>query len=178
MTKHRQAKELLDQLEGTVKTRYPDYDFSRETTRDEDSGVTTHTLSLRQGLWRGADVEIKAGASESMIELNAASKGKTTLMLAAVALAIAIPFLAGDPVLEAMGITAVRSNLTIALAAIPCMIITIPLSMLLARVLGGTGAKESERLVESLKILAAAVEPRTSNPPATEATAEGALETI
>jgi hypothetical protein len=144
------AKQLLDVLKGALEG----YAVSAEDA--ETSGQEwSRTIAVRKGSWVGVDVDLKQESPQSatVVEVDRASKGSTVGILVAVVLAIVLAIASGDPILEALGITSVKTTLTVGLAALGFMFVTVPVAIGVTKLLGRGGAQESEALQSRITAL-------------------------
>ena len=150
------GSEVITKFESIVKTELSQLQFSvTDAKTNADTGNWTQSIQLRRGTWTGVDIDLSQNKDTNTIdvEVSTASKGSGVLILVAIVLAIAISFLSGDPLLRAVGITAVTSNLTVALLALILMLVTVPVAMIAGRIIGASGVKESNALVEKVNQL-------------------------
>jgi hypothetical protein len=144
---------VISEIQAIVKVGVAELELSvGDPSTDDDSGKWKQSLHLRRGTWTGVDIDLSQtkGSDSVDVEISTASKGGSVLFIGAIVLAIAGAFLSGDPLLRAVGITAFSTNLTVALAALALMFVTVPVAMITGRVIGASGAKESNQVVEKV----------------------------
>ena len=144
---------VISEIQAIVKAGVAELVLSvGDASTDNDSGKWKQSIHLRRGTWTGIDIDLSQtkGSDSVDVEISTASKGGTVLLIGAMVVAIAGALLSGDPLLRAVGITGYTTNITLALTALALMFITVPVAMILGRIIGASGAKESKKLVEKV----------------------------
>ena len=151
MVKSGQAEPISAAVLQTLTSELRGYEVSAAEPIST-GGKWSRQIAVRKGSWVGVDVDVEqTDPSTVTLSIDRGSKGGTIALLAGLALAVALAI--PDPLLKAIGIDFVRTNLTIALAAIAYAFLTVPLAFFVVRLVGRSGAAESMRLEEQIAAL-------------------------
>lgn len=146
------GKQICSQTQQALASALSGYAVSLgEATRER--GTWSRTIAVRKGAWVGADVDIEQSGEAVTLEVSRASKAASVALALGLLAAISGSFLAGDPLLSLVGLAGWHSNLTLALTAIALCFVTIPLALVVVRLVGAGAVRESAALQARIEAL-------------------------
>jgi hypothetical protein len=150
-------------LLNALRSEFADYAIAPEAA-DTSEGTWSRSITVRKGLWVGVDIELEQRQGGPVtLEVVQSSKGQAIGVLVGVTAAVMTALVWGDPLLSALGISSVKSTVTVAVSALAFCFVTVPVALLGGRVLGAGAATECAALHDRVVALIQANAGRLAN---------------
>jgi hypothetical protein len=150
-------------LLNALRSEFADYAIAPEAA-DTAEGAWSRSITVRKGLWVGVEIELaQRQGGPVTLEVVQSSKGQAIGVLVGVAAAVITALVWGDPLLLALGISSLKSTVTVAVCALAFCFVTIPVALLGCRVLGAGATTECAELRDRVVALIQANAGRLAN---------------